>query len=143
MYDAILFATDGSDAAATALDHAITAADAHGATLHVLSVADERLALAADDTEATREDLRERAQEAVDDAADTASGSGVHVETAVRDGVPFREILAYAQEAAVDLVVVGTHGREGREKRVNMGSTAERVVNQAERPVLVVRETEK
>jgi nucleotide-binding universal stress UspA family protein len=139
MYDDILFATDGSDAATTALDHAITAADAHGATLHVLSVADERLALAADDTEATRDALRERAQAAVDDAADTASGSGVHVETAVVDGVPFREILGYAESEDVGLVVVGTHGREGREKRVNMGSTAERVVNQADRPVLVVR----
>lgn len=140
MYDAILFATDGSDAAAAALEHAITAAEAHGATLHVLSVADERLALAADDTAATREDLRERASEAVEDAADRASEAGVDVETAVRDGVPFREIIAYAGDAGVDLVVVGTHGREGREKRVNMGSTAERVVNGAEGPVLVVRD---
>jgi nucleotide-binding universal stress UspA family protein len=140
MYDAILFATDGSDAAAAALDHAITAAEAHGATLHVLSVADERLALAADDTGTTREDLNERASEAVEDAADRATSDGVDVVTAVRTGVPFREIIADAEDEAVDLVVVGTHGREGREKRVNMGSTAERVVNQAERPVLVVRD---
>jgi len=140
MYDAILFATDGSDAAAAALDHAITAAEAHGATLHVLSVADERLALAADDTGTTRDDLNERASEAVEDAADRATSDGVDVVTAVRTGVPFREIIADAEAEAVDLVVVGTHGREGREKRVNMGSTAERVVNQAERPVLVVRD---
>jgi len=140
MYDAILFATDGSDAAAAALDHAITAAEAHGATLHVLSVADERLALAADDTGTTRDDLNERASEAVEDAADRATSDGVDVVTAVRTGVPFREIIADAEDEAVDLVVVGTHGREGREKRVNMGSTAERVVNQAERPVLVVRD---
>ncbi|PSP96906.1 universal stress protein [Halobacteriales archaeon QS_4_70_19] len=140
MYDAILFATDGSDAAAAALDHAITAAEAHGATLHVLSVADERLALAADDTGTTREDLNERAGEAVEDAADQAISDGIDVVTAVRTGVPFREIIADAEDEAVDLVVVGTHGREGREKRVNMGSTAERVVNRAERPVLVVRD---
>jgi nucleotide-binding universal stress UspA family protein len=140
MYDAILFATDGSDAAAAALDHAITAAEAHGATLHVLSVADERLALAADDTGTTRDDLNERASEAVEDAADRATPDGVDVVTAVRTGVPFREIIADAEDEAVDLVIVGTHGREGREKRVNMGSTAERVVNQAERPVLVVRD---
>jgi nucleotide-binding universal stress UspA family protein len=139
MYDAILLATDGSEAANVALDHAVTTADAHGATLHVLSVADERLALAADDTGDTRTDLRERAQAAVDDATGTASASGVHVETAVRDGVPFRETLAHAADADVGLVVVGTHGREGREKRVNMGSTAERVVREADRPVLVVR----
>lgn len=142
MYEHVLFATDGSDAAATALEHAVETADAHGATLHVLSVADERIALAADDTAATREELREQAQAAVDDAAERTSAGGVHVETSVRDGVPFREILAYAAETDVDLVVVGTHGREGREKRVNMGSTAERVVNQADRPVLVVRERE-
>jgi nucleotide-binding universal stress UspA family protein len=139
MYDSVLLPTDGSDAAATALDSAVETADAHGATLHLLSVADERIALAAEDTAATREDLREQARAAVDAAAETASAAGVHVESSVRDGVPFREILAHAVEADVDLVVVGTHGREGREKRVNMGSTAERVVNQADRPVLVVR----
>jgi nucleotide-binding universal stress UspA family protein len=139
MYDAILLATDGSEAAGAALDHAVTTADAHGATLHALSVADERIALAADDTDDTRAELRERAQTAVDDAAGTASASGVHVETDVRDGVPFREVLACAADVDVGLIVVGTHGREGREKRINMGSTAERVVNRGDRPVLVVR----
>ena len=64
------------------------------------------------------------------------------VERGFETAAPFdqvREILAGAADADVGLVVVGTHGREGREKRINMGSTAERVVREAERPVLVVR----
>lgn len=139
MYEHVLFATDGSDAADAAVEHAVETATAHDATLHVLSVADERIALAADDTAATRERLREAAEEAVAETADAATADGVHVERVVRDGVPYREIQDYAHETGVDLIIVGTHGLEGREKRVNMGSTAERVVNKADRPVLVVR----
>ena len=117
MYEHVLFATDGSDAADAAVEHAVETATAHDATLHVLSVAEE----------------------AVAETADAATADGVHVERVVRDGVPYREIQDYAHETGVDLIIVGTHGLEGREKRVNMGSTAERVVNKADRPVLVVR----
>lgn len=140
MYDSILLPTDGSDGAAEALDHAIGAAEAYGADLHVVSVVDRRVVLAADadEKESVETELRDDAAAAVDELAARAEERGLTVTTATPDGVPHREILAYADDEDVDLVVLGTHGRTGREKRMNLGSTTERVVKAADRPLLVV-----
>lgn len=58
--------------------------------------------------------------------------------TAIRDGVPHRVILDYADEHGADVVVMGTHGRTGRDKLTSLGSVTERVIENAKRPVLVV-----
>jgi len=50
----------------------------------------------------------------------------------------WREILAAAVEEGADLIVIGTHGREGV-MRVVLGSVAERVAHHAEVPVMLVR----
>src|SRR4029077_11737190 len=47
-------------------------------------------------------------------------------------------IVKYARAAAIDLIVMGTHGRRGAD-RLLMGSVAERVVRLAPCPVLTVR----
>ncbi|HET6440389.1 MAG TPA: universal stress protein [Anaeromyxobacter sp.] len=52
-------------------------------------------------------------------------------------GEPAVEIVAYAKERGVDLLVLGTHGRTGLEHAL-MGSVAERVVRRARCPVLTV-----
>jgi len=58
--------------------------------------------------------------------------------TAVALGSPFREIIRYAQEHQVDLIVMGTQGLSGLNHLI-MGSTAERVVRMAPCPVLTIR----
>jgi nucleotide-binding universal stress UspA family protein len=57
------------------------------------------------------------------------------VATAV--GEPAVEIVAYAAEQGVHLLVLGTHGRTGLEHAL-LGSIAERVVRRARCPVLTV-----
>jgi nucleotide-binding universal stress UspA family protein len=52
---------------------------------------------------------------------------------------PFSEILRYAAENEVDLIVMGTHGRGGMSHML-LGSIAERVVRRAPCPVLTVRQ---
>jgi nucleotide-binding universal stress UspA family protein len=52
-------------------------------------------------------------------------------------GEPAAEIVGYAKEHAIDLLVLGTHGRSGLEHAL-MGSVAERVVRRARCPVLTV-----
>lgn len=47
-------------------------------------------------------------------------------------------IVNYAESKKADLIVIGTKGRTGI-KRIVLGSVAERVVNHANCPVLVVR----
>jgi nucleotide-binding universal stress UspA family protein len=80
----------------------------------------------------------QRATEAVVERAEAA---GVEAVTAVREDSPVPGLLAYADEAGVDLLVVGTHGRRGVTDAV-LGSTAERILRRAERPVLTVRPTD-
>jgi nucleotide-binding universal stress UspA family protein len=56
-------------------------------------------------------------------------------------GSPFVEIVRYAKQHDIDLIVMGTHGR-GPIAHMFMGSVAERVVRKATCPVLTVRSPE-
>jgi nucleotide-binding universal stress UspA family protein len=53
------------------------------------------------------------------------------------DGAPHIKLISHAEMTGADLIVVGTHGRGGLAHAV-LGSVAERVVQKAHRPVLVV-----
>ncbi|MBI4637731.1 MAG: universal stress protein [Candidatus Rokubacteria bacterium] len=64
-------------------------------------------------------------------------GREVPVVVEVVSGGPAREIIRYAQSHAIDLIVLGTHGRTGW-SRALLGSVAERVVRWAPCPVLTV-----
>ena len=56
-------------------------------------------------------------------------------------GGPYAEIVRYARERDIDLIVMGTHGR-GFVAHMLMGSVAEKVVRGAPCPVLTVRHPE-
>lgn len=62
---------------------------------------------------------------------------GSPVETVVRQGVVHQEIVDLARERRAAMIVVGSHGH-GFFVHALMGSTAERLVHHADRPVLVV-----
>ena len=52
--------------------------------------------------------------------------------------MPFVEIIRYAKENAIDMIVMGTHGYSGV-KHLILGSVAENVVRKAPCPVLTIR----
>ena len=81
------------------------------------------------------EQLRVRAASAL---RKVEAGAPVRVFVHVTHGDPAGEILALAEDVQADLILVGTHGRQGL-KRLLMGSVAERVVRNATCPVLVMR----
>lgn len=66
------------------------------------------------------------------------SGAGFTVQTVVRFGDPAQEIIDLAEDEAVDLVVMATHGRSGL-GRLIMGSVAEAVLRRSHLPVMMVR----
>jgi nucleotide-binding universal stress UspA family protein len=66
------------------------------------------------------------------------AGEGIPVENRIEDGDPARVIVQVAEDAGVNLIVVGTHGRSGV-GRLLMGSVAEHVVRRAKCPVLTVK----
>jgi universal stress protein A len=117
----ILVPTDFSESADAALAVAGQYARLLPGRIHLLHVSD------AVGTDAVRSlaDVRAKA------------GPDVPITVAGRTGDPAEEILRYAWRHAIDLVVMGTHGRTGV-SRVLLGSVAERVVRGARCPVLVV-----
>ncbi|WP_117594232.1 universal stress protein [Haloprofundus halophilus] len=142
MYDTILVPTDGSEAAARAVDHALLLAEATDASVHVLYVVNaepDEVAVSTDerDAENVQDSLRRFGERTLDDADERAASTAVPVETSIRTGVPHEEILADADERDVDAVVMGTHGRSGLQRYL-LGSVAERVVRLADCPVMTV-----
>ena len=67
-----------------------------------------------------------------------AREKGVSVIEQVSQGKPSAEIMRYAREAEIDMIVLGTHGK-GMLDQALFGSTTERVVRRAPCPVLTVR----
>ena len=60
-----------------------------------------------------------------------------NVKKMVLSGDPAQEILKAIETEAIDLVIMGTHGRKGLE-HVFFGSVAENVVKQSSAPVLTI-----
>ena len=65
---------------------------------------------------------------------------GLEVNWTCADGVPAREIVAYAQDNGYDLIALGTHG--AGEVAWYMGGVADRVATHATVPVLLFRTLE-
>jgi len=65
--------------------------------------------------------------------------AGVVTHPLVRVGSPWSGICEAARELDVDLIVIGSHGYDAIDHL--LGTTAAKVVNHADRSVLVVRET--
>ena len=139
MYDEILVPTDGSPAAAAAIEHAVTLAERFDSTVHALYVVD---ATAYSTLEAGSgvvvEALEREGEGAVDAVREAAEAAGVPVSEHVVSGTAYKSILEYADEEGVDLIVMGTHGRRGLDRYL-LGSVTERVVRSADQPVLTVR----
>ena len=140
MYDSVLVATDGSSGTTETLEHAVTIARDNDAVLHGLYVVDRRLFLAAekDTQEEVRDSLVEEGEVALDDIVVRGEEAGLDIETTMEDGIPHKTITDYADSKGVDLVVMGTHGRTGRDRVANLGSVTERVVESSPVPVLVI-----
>jgi nucleotide-binding universal stress UspA family protein len=144
MYDTVLFPTDGSKGSERAAESAVETAAAHGATLHVLHVVDEDVykAYSGDeyvhDREGLESALEQEGRDAVDDVADEAREAGVEVVTTVEHGTPHDDILTYADDHDVDIIIMGTKDRTG-EYRQLLGSVTDRVVRTSSVPVTVVK----
>ncbi|ATW87931.1 nucleotide-binding universal stress UspA family protein [Halohasta litchfieldiae] len=87
------------------------------------------------------EAIKERGHELTDAVASELAEGGVDTVTAVREGEPHQVITEYAEEADIDLIMMGTHGRRGIRRRL-IGSVTEKVVRISDRPVMTVRLSE-
>ncbi|WP_254762492.1 universal stress protein [Natrinema marinum] len=144
MYDRILLPTDAEKGTELATEHAIAAAERTGAELHLLYVVDSDVYASYSGDEYVHEfegleaALEQVGEDALESAAEAAREAGLEPTTVVRHGSPHEEILAYADEADVDLLVMGSKERSG-EYRQLLGSVTDRVARLASRPVTIVK----
>jgi nucleotide-binding universal stress UspA family protein len=83
--------------------------------------------------------LRDAAERDLAKLKGLLAGEGVSIETRILVGSPAQTIVKLAEDEAARLVVVGSHGR-GAAARFFWGSVADRTVQRAKCPVLVLRE---
>lgn len=139
----ILVATDGSDAAQTALTLAIRLAREHNAELLIcndvdyVAVAAETSAAFGVDIAGTFESLDEGAKEVLSSAVARARSEGVKACGYKLDGRAASAIVSFSVDEKVDAIVVGTRGLGGL-PHLLLGSTAEGVLRMATVPVFVV-----
>ena len=139
LFTKILIATDGSERNKAAVSEAMRIGKACGATVHAIYVADSRaLESAAAGSVAGDAWAMIQSEAAAALAHVKSQVEGVNVETAVLDGKPAAEIVRYAKEQNIDLIVIGTQGKQGIE-RFLLGSVAESVIRSAPCRVLVVK----
>jgi nucleotide-binding universal stress UspA family protein len=144
MYDKILLPTDGGVASENATEQAVGLAAETGATLHALYVVDEDVYAAysgdeyVDERESLEHALEEQGREALDRIAARAEEAGVEVLTALERGVPHEQVVEYADERDVDLIVMGTRERPESYRRA-LGSVTDRVLRTTVRPVHVAK----
>jgi len=82
--------------------------------------------------------LYDDAQRVVDRAVTEARANDVAAEGRIAEGNASRALIAVAKRENADLIVTGSHGRNGV-RRVFLGSVAETIVRMSPVPVLVVR----
>ncbi len=143
----ILVATDFSEPSANALAYGRDLARAYNATLHVLHVTENIMTRYAPEVGFAvpdmQRDLDRAARRELDRLVSEDDIRDLRVVPALETAAnAAAAIVAYAQAQAIDLIIVGTHGR-GAMKQLIMGSVAERVVRTAPCPVLAVRAHER
>ena len=144
----ILFPSDFSELSEAALKYALQFTRDYKATLHVVHVVDEAyqywMSMAPSTVPVGApivEDVIKNAKASMDRLVREKIGADLPVVQQVLIGRPFLEIIKYAKQQAIDLIVIGTHGRGGLTHML-MGSVAEKIVRKAPCPVLTVHHPE-
>ena len=139
----ILITTDLSEHSVAAFEHAFSLGLLYASKMFVLHVVDDaqslfRLPRHEEDTRLQTARAKGEGIERLNRFVVSHIGTERKVYPVVRSGVPESEILTFAEEENVDLIVMATHGWTGV-KHIVLGSVAEKVVRYSSVPVLTVK----
>ncbi len=149
-YKKILFCTDFSEDATNAFHHALDLAKKYDAQLHILHiphspytylrhVVDEYAPEGAPSGEAFfDEEIVKKAEGSLKEEYEKRLGDFQDYSFAVKCGMPYVEIVRYAKNNNIDVVVMGAAGKYELD-RVQYGSTAANVSRYSHCNVVVVR----
>lgn len=139
----ILFPTDFSEGSSLALDYAVDMANRYEAKLYVVHVLYDMGTAVGwyiphPSMDELSKDIEKSAEKELSRFGLEESRSLKGVERLVLKGVPHTEIIKFANDNQIDLIIMSTHQRKGM-GRILFGSTAAQVVRFAPCPVLAVR----
>jgi nucleotide-binding universal stress UspA family protein len=145
----IMIATDGSDCSKLAVDKGIDLARLSGGTVYAVCVVSTAyLSYMSGDSssmgvnpywELMQEAFKNQGYQALNYVKDLGETKGINVKSVLLEGDPSDELIRYAEEKEMDLIVMGTLGRNGLD-RLLLGSVAGNVVRHSKVPVMVVRD---
>jgi nucleotide-binding universal stress UspA family protein len=147
-YKKIMIATDGSDCSRLATDKGIELARLSGGTVYAVYVISTAYLFPITGDylmdmnsywESIHEALKNQGQQAVEYIKSLGEIKGINVESILLEGNPSDELIRYAEEEKMDIVIMGTLGKTGLD-RVLIGSVAGNLVRHSRVPVMVVRE---
>ncbi len=142
-FDKILVPTDFSESAQHALPYAVDLAQKYGSVLHIVHVV-EPIVAPVDFAWGTysypdiEKQLGSYVETSIKKIMDEQIPTDILCHTTRLNGKPWRELVAFAKEQHVDLIVMATHGLSGLSHAL-YGSTAEKVIRKAHCPVLTIR----
>lgn len=144
MYHKILVPLDGSPRAEKVLAYVEELAHHFGATVVLLHVI-ERLTTVVSphgvvpyDDDEMMQQWNETAKTYLAKLYTELSNKGIEVKTCLEKGSVVSSILYVAESEQVDLIALASHGRTGL-ARIFYGSVAAGILNQADRPLLLIR----
>ena len=140
----ILVPTDFSKLSLVALEYASVVSELQEAEICLLHVLDKgtsrKLSKCSKSSENLLKDAEKNAMKSLETIASQHLSECDDVTKNIRVGDPSREIVKFAFDENVDLVIISTHGRAGI-AHILMGSVAENVIRHSPIPVLAVKPT--
>lgn len=138
----ILHPTDFSNNSQHALKYACAFASHFGSELHLVHVIADLGMVTLPPVDgylpaSYYEEARKRANEELEKLPGSYLSTEIKVVKKAMEGTVFPEIIQYAQDENIDLLVVGTHGYTGL-SHLLLGSVAEKIVRRSPCPVLTV-----
>jgi nucleotide-binding universal stress UspA family protein len=152
MYKKILLPIDGSENSKRAATHAIDIANVSDGDITLLFVVEQfypkyavlPTTVNSPDDDYFEEVRNEGVQIIKDFKKDLEENQckgkceNIHFKTLVKEGKAYIEILKTMNEKNFDLVVMGASGRRSTLDRITLGSVTERVIREANVPVIVI-----
>lgn len=140
----ILVPTDYSELSIAAMGYALSFSRMFGARVFLLHTLDTIPVLALRTVDLTTEtvifETERNARNDLHEFAVSKIGETANIVEVIRKGTADEEIVKFAKEEDIDLIIMATHGRSGL-SHVLMGSVAEKVIQQSPVPVLTINPT--
>ncbi len=138
----ILFPIDFSESSKKILPYVLTLSKTFGSTVHLLYVVRDLKYLTSfhvphPSLTLIENEIAESSQKMMEKVCEEELQGCPRFIKKILIGDPAHEIIQYAQDEEIDLIIMGSHGRKGLEKAL-FGSVAEKVVKNSPVPVLTV-----